>query len=78
MEAGCGLGATRHTKVYVLDLPTGAIQHTIDGFGMPYRIDVTPDRRTAVVSDPGEEKIHLVDVATHAVRLVITGCAAMS
>jgi DNA-binding beta-propeller fold protein YncE len=39
--------------------------------GCPYRIGITPDRKTAVVSDPGEEKIHLVDVATHTVRSVI-------
>ncbi len=65
------VGGNESHKVYVLDGTTGAIQHTIDGFGMPYRIGITPDRRTAVVSDPGSEKIHLVDVATHAVRKVI-------
>ena len=66
------VGGNESHKVYVLDGTTGAIQHTIDGFGMPYRIGITPDRKTAVVSDPGEEKIHLVDVATHTVRSVIT------
>jgi DNA-binding beta-propeller fold protein YncE len=64
-------GGNDSHKVYVLDGASGAIQHTIDGFGMPYRIGITPDKRTAVVSDPGEEKIHLVDVATHSVRKVI-------
>ena len=65
------VGGNESHKVYVLDGTSGAIMHTIDGFGMPYRIGITPDRRTAVVSDPGSEKIHLVDVATHAVRNVI-------
>ena len=64
-------GGNESHQVYVLDGTTGAILHTIDGFGMPYRIGITPDRRTAIVSDPEEEKIHLVDVATHAVRSVI-------
>jgi DNA-binding beta-propeller fold protein YncE len=57
--------------VYVLNAETGAVQHTIPGFGMPYRIGITPDGKTAVVSDPGAEKIHLVDVASHTVRSVI-------
>lgn len=65
------VGGNESRKVYVLDGTSGAILHTIEGFGMPYRIGITPDRRTAVISDPGEEKIHLVDVATHAVRSVI-------
>jgi len=65
------VGGNDSHKVYVLDGTSGAVLHTIDGFGMPYRIGITPDRRTAVISDPGAEKIHLVDVATHAVRSVI-------
>jgi YVTN family beta-propeller protein len=65
------VGGNESHKVYVLDGTSGAILHTIDGFGMPYRIGITPDRRTAVVSDPGSEKIHVLDVATHAVRSVI-------
>lgn len=65
------VGGNESHKVYVLNAETGAVQHTIDGFGMPYRIGITPDGKTAVVSDPGSEKIHLVDVASHTVRSVI-------
>jgi DNA-binding beta-propeller fold protein YncE len=65
------VGGNDSRRVYVLDGSTGALLHTIDGFGMPYRIGITPDKRTAVVSDPGDEKIHLIDVATHTVRTVI-------
>ncbi len=65
------VGGNESHAVYVLDGETGAILHTLSGFGMAYRIGITPDGRTAVVSDPGAEKIHLVDVATHAVRAVI-------
>lgn len=65
------VGGNESHLVYVLNGETGAIQHTIEGFGMPYRIGITPDNRTAVISDPGAEKIHLVDVATHARRATI-------
>jgi YVTN family beta-propeller protein len=65
------VGGNESHQVYVLNAETGAVQHTIPGFGMPYRIGITPDGKTAVVSDPGAEKIHLVDVASHTVRSVI-------
>ncbi len=65
------VGGNESHQVYVLNAETGAVQHTIPGFGMPYRIGITPDGKTAVVSDPGAEKIHLVDVAAHTVRSVI-------
>jgi DNA-binding beta-propeller fold protein YncE len=65
------VGGNDTKKVYVLDGATGAIVHTLEGFGMAYRIGITPDGRTAVVSDPGDEKIHLVDVRAHTVRSVI-------
>jgi YVTN family beta-propeller protein len=65
------VGGNESHQVYVLNAETGAVLHTIPGFGMPYRIGITPDGKTAVVSDPGAEKIHLVDVASHTVRSVI-------
>ncbi|MBL0170906.1 MAG: YncE family protein [Gemmatimonadaceae bacterium] len=65
------VGGNESKKVYVLNGETGVIMHTLDGFGMAYRIGITPDGKTAVVSDPGDEKIHLVDIASHSVRRVI-------
>lgn len=65
------VGGNESHLVYVLDGATGAITARIDGFGFPYRIGITPDTRTAVVSDPGSEKIHLVDVTSRKVRSVI-------
>ena len=65
------VGGNDSKRVYVLSGETGAIAHTLDGFGMAYRIGITPDGKTAVVSDPGDEKIHLVDVSSHSVRRVI-------
>lgn len=63
-------GNDSHT-VYVLNGETGSIAYKLEGFGMPYRIGITPDSKIAVISDPGDEKIHLVDITVHAVRHVI-------
>ncbi|MBC7843343.1 MAG: hypothetical protein H7099_13565 [Gemmatimonadaceae bacterium] len=65
------VGGNESHTVYVLDGATGRVITTIEGFGMPYRIGITPDAKTAIVSDPGGEKIHIVDVPTHTVRHVI-------
>lgn len=65
------VGGNDSRTVYAVNGETGAIIHKIEGFGMPYRLGFTADGRIAVVSDPGDEKIHLVDVAAHAVRHVI-------
>lgn len=65
------VGGNESHLVYVLDGATGAQIATIEGFGMPYRIGITPDARTAIVSDPGSEKIHIVDVKSHTVRRVV-------
>lgn len=65
------VGGNVSKEVYVLNGQTGAIEHTLPGFGMAYRIGITPDGKTAVISDPGSEKIHIYDVATHTSRAVI-------
>lgn len=58
------VGGNVSKSVYVINTATGAIKDSIGGFGMPYRLGVAADGKTAVISDPGAEKIHLVDVAT--------------
>lgn len=65
------VGGNVSKEVYVLNGQTGTIEHTLSGFGMAYRIGITPDGKTAVISDPGSEKIHIYDVATHTSRAVI-------
>ena len=65
------VGGNTSKTVYVLDATTGAVLGTIEGFGMPYRLGVSADGKSAVVSDPGAEKIHLVDVATRRIRATI-------
>ncbi|MGV3709682.1 MAG: YncE family protein [Gemmatimonas sp.] len=65
------VGGNESHQVYVLNGLTGKIEHTLPGFGMAYRIGITPDGKTAVISDPGAEKVHIYDVATHGSRAVI-------
>lgn len=65
------VGGNDAKTVFVLDAATGAVRAKVEGFGMPYRIGIAADNRTAVVSDPGAERVHLVDVATHRTRAVI-------
>jgi DNA-binding beta-propeller fold protein YncE len=65
------LGANEAKVVIVVDPNAGTEIGRLDGFGMAYRIAITPDARTAVVSDPGAERIHLVDVATRRIRTTI-------
>jgi len=61
-------GANDDKVVLIFSPATGDKIATIDGFGMPYRMSITPDGKTAVVSDPGNESIKLVDAKTHTIR----------
>ncbi|MEP6765625.1 MAG: hypothetical protein ABJB66_15020 [Gemmatimonadaceae bacterium] len=65
------VGGNDSQSVFVLNGQTGVIEHTLTGFGMAYRVGITPDGKTAVISDPGAERIHLFDVATHTSKGVI-------
>ncbi len=65
------VGGNESHLVYVLNGTTGDVLHKLEGFGMAYRVGITPDGKTAVISDPGSEKIHIADVASHQVRTVI-------
>jgi DNA-binding beta-propeller fold protein YncE len=61
-------GANDDKVVLVFNPTTGEKIAQIDGFGMAYRMSITPDGATAVVSDPGAESVHLVDAKTHRIR----------
>jgi DNA-binding beta-propeller fold protein YncE len=65
------VGGNASQTVFVLDATTGAVRHRIGGFGMPYRIGITPDGTRAVVSDPGAERIHIIDAVAHTIRATI-------
>ena len=65
------VGANDAKKVLVFNPSTGDKLAEIEGFGLPYRMSITPDGRTAVISDPGSERVVIADVKTHAVRTTI-------
>jgi DNA-binding beta-propeller fold protein YncE len=59
------LGANDGKVVLVYNPSNGDKVATIDGFGMAYRMSVTPDGKYAVVSDPGAERVMIVDAKAH-------------
>jgi DNA-binding beta-propeller fold protein YncE len=61
-------GANDAKVVLVFNPASGERVARIEGFGMPYRMSITPDGTTAVVSDPGAERVIIVDAKTHRIR----------
>ena len=59
------LGVNDGKVVLVYNPSNGDKVATIDGFGMAYRMSVTPDGKYAVVSDPGAERVMIVDAKAH-------------
>ncbi|MDF1504039.1 YncE family protein [Roseisolibacter sp. H3M3-2] len=65
------VGSNRDSTVLVLDVARGVAVDTLRGFGMPYRIAVSPDGRTAVISDPVRAEIRVVSAGDRKVRHTI-------
>ena len=61
-------GANDAKVVLVFNPVSGERIARIEGFGMPYRMSITPDGATAIVSDPGAERVHIVDAKSHRIR----------
>ena len=64
-------GSNRDSVVVVVDLRSGAAVDTLRGFGLPYRMAVSPDGRTAVVTDPVKARVRVFDAATRRQRFDI-------
>jgi YVTN family beta-propeller protein len=58
------VASNRAKTVSIVSPATGTVTDTIGGFGMPYRLAITPDGRTAVITDPPGAAVRFVDVAT--------------
>lgn len=65
------VGSNGDSLVVVVDARAGTVVDTIKGFGMPYRLGITPDGRLAVVSDPIKGQIRVFDVANRHQRFLI-------
>lgn len=65
------VGSNRDSVVLVVDVARAAVADTIHGFGLPYRMAISPDERLAVVTDPAKAEVRVFDVATRRVRFTI-------
>lgn len=64
-------GSNRDSVVVVVDARRGVPIDTVRGFGMPYRIAITPDGRLAVVSDPVNAEVRVISVADRKSKFTI-------
>jgi sugar lactone lactonase YvrE len=58
------VGSNEKRTVSIVDVQRGAVADTLGGFGMPYRLAITADGKTAVITDPPKAQVRVVDVAT--------------
>ncbi len=68
-------GSNRDSVVLVVDLRSAAVVDTLRGFGLPYRLAISPDGRTAVVTDPMKARVRVFDAATRRQRFDIAVAA---
>jgi YVTN family beta-propeller protein len=60
------VGSDSLKTVSIVPTASATVAQTVADFGFPYRIAITPDNRTAVISDPAHGELRFMDVATHA------------
>jgi YVTN family beta-propeller protein len=65
------VGSNRDSVVLVVDLRRGIVIDTLRGFGLPYRMAISPDGRRAVVTDPAKAQVRIFDAATRRERTLI-------
>jgi len=68
-------GSNRDSVVLVVDLRSAAVVDTLRGFGLPYRMAISPDGRTAVVTDPIKARVRVFDAVTRRQRFDIAVAA---
>lgn len=65
------VGSNRDSIVLVVNTGTGAVTDTLRGFGLPYRLAISRDGRTAVITDPVKGQVRVFDTATRRARFTI-------
>ncbi len=65
------VGSNRDSIVVVVDLRSGQMVDTLRGFGLPYRLAISPDGRTAVITDPVKAEVRIFDALTRRQRFLI-------
>jgi YVTN family beta-propeller protein len=60
------VGSDKVKTVSIVTPASGKVADTIGGFGLPYRLAITPDSRTAIITDPAAAVVRFVNPATRA------------
>jgi YVTN family beta-propeller protein len=60
------VGSDSLKTVSIVPPASAVVAATVPDFGFPYRIAITPDNKTAVISDPGKGELRFMSVASHA------------
>ncbi len=60
------VGSDSVKTVSIVRTASGTVTDTIGGFGFPYRLAVTSDGRTAIITDPAGGAVRFIDIATRA------------
>jgi DNA-binding beta-propeller fold protein YncE len=60
------VASNKAKNVSVVIPASASIADTVGGFGLPYRMAITPDSRTAIITDPGSGVVRFVNTATRA------------
>ena len=66
------VGSNGDSIVVLLDTRSGRAIDTLRGFGMPYRLAITPDGKTAVITDPAKAEVRIVDVQSRKERFRVS------
>lgn len=66
------VGSNADGIVVVIDVDRGQATDTLRGFGIPYRLAISRDGRTAVVTDPARAEVRVFDTATRRQRVLIS------
>jgi YVTN family beta-propeller protein len=65
------VGSNRDSVVLVVDTRRAVVVDTLRGFGLPYRLAISPDGRRAVITDPAKGNVRVFDVASRKERRTI-------
>jgi DNA-binding beta-propeller fold protein YncE len=65
-------GSNRDSIVVVVDTRNGVAIDTLRGFGLPYRMAITPDGKLAIVTDPARAEVRVYSAPDRKLKFTIT------
>ena len=73
------IGSNAERSVHVFNIETGQTEAKFDGFGFPYRMAVMSNGKYALLSDPGNSEVRVIDAQTlkHVKTIVIPSDGAL-